>query len=169
MLVLIRFLDGEILRAEVDEITFDRTLLEAEVSGADPNNERALFPLTAIRQVIIGHPEPVPPDVAGWDRAAFHFVDGQVMRASVAADSRLGRYGGVWRLVEADAPELRTVAIPYSALKGVFKLRQWDSRPLSTRAGGEERPGAVARILAERDDTRRPAHDRRAPGTRHRR
>ena len=167
--VLIRFLDGEILHAEVEDVSFDRALLEAEISGADPNNERALLPLTAIRQVIIGHPTPLPGDVAEWDRAAFHFVDGEVLRASVAADSRLGRFGGVWRLVEADASELRTVAIPYSALKGVFKLRQWDSRPLSARTEGDARPDPVVRILAERDSARRASPPEPGRGPRPRR
>ena len=37
-LVLISFVDGEIVHADVDDLSFDRPLLEAEVRGADPNN-----------------------------------------------------------------------------------------------------------------------------------
>ena len=150
-LVLISFLDGEIVRAEIDDLSFDRTLLEAEVRGADPNNERALFPLSAIRQLLVGQPEPVPVDLPSWDRAAFHFIDGQVLRASVAPDSVLGRFGGLWRAVEPGIPEMRTLGIPYSSLKGVFKLRQWDSRPVGARSGTESHLDQVARILAERE------------------
>jgi len=150
-LVLISFLDGEIIRAQVDDLSFDRTLLEAEVRGADPNNERALFPLTAIRQLLVGQPEPVPDDLPSWDRAAFHFADGQVLRASVAPDSMLGRFGGLWRAVEPGIPEIRTLGIPYSSLKGVFKLRQWDSRPVGARSGADTHLDQVARILAERE------------------
>lgn len=150
-LVLISFLDGEIVRAEVDDLSFDSTLVEAEVRGADPNNERALFPLSAIRQFLVGQPEPVPDDVPSWDRAAFHFIDGQVLRASVAPDSVLGRFGGLWRAVEPGVPEMRILGIPYSSLKGVFKLRQWDSRPVGARSGSDSRLDQVARILAERE------------------
>ncbi len=150
-LVLISFLDGEIVHAEVDDLSFDRPLVEAEVRGADPNNERALFPLTAIREIVVGQPVPAPEDLAGWDRAAFHFLDGQVLRASVAPDSLLGRFGGLWRAVEPGSPEMRTLGIPYSSLKGVFKLRQWDSRPVAARAGTDNHLNQVARILAERD------------------
>ncbi len=150
-IVLISFLDGEIIRAEVDDLSFDRTLIEAEVRGADPNNERALFPLSAIRQLLVGQSQPAPEDVPSWDRAAFHFVDGQVLRASVAPDSQLGRFGGLWRAVEPGVPEMRTLGIPYSSLKGVFKLRQWDSRPVGARAGAETHLDQVARILAERE------------------
>ena len=150
-LVLISFLDGEIVHADVGDLSFDRPLIEAEVRGADPNNERALFPLSAIRQVVVGQPMPAPENLAGWDRAAFHFTDGQVLRASVAPDSLLGRFGGLWRAVEPGSPEVRTLGIPYSSLKGVFKLRQWDSRPVGARSGADPRVNQVARILAERD------------------
>ena len=150
-LVLISFLDGEIIHADIDDLSFARHLLEAEVRGADPNNARALFPLTAIRELVVGPPVPAPAALAGWDRAAFHFVDGQVLRASVAPDSLLGRFGGLWRSVEPGSPEMRTLGIPYSSLKGVFKLRQWDSRPVGARSGGDTHVNQVARILAERD------------------
>ena len=152
-LVLISFLDGEIIHAEVDDLSFDQPLVEAEVRGADPNNERALFPLSAIRQLVVGPPQPVTGDIAGWDRAAFHFIDGQVLRASVAPDSVLGRFGGLWRAVEPGVPEVRTLGIPYSSLKGVFKLRQWDSRPVAARSGGDTHLEQMARILAEREGT----------------
>ncbi len=150
-LVLISFLDGEIVHAEVGDLSFDRPLVEAEVRGADPNNERALLPLTAIRQIVVGQSAPAPEDLSGWDRAAFHFLDGQVLRASVAPDSLLGRFGGLWRAVEPGSPEMRTLGIPYSSLKGVFKLRQWDSRPVGARSGADTHLDQVARILAERD------------------
>jgi hypothetical protein len=161
-LVLISFMDGEIVHAEVGDLSFDRPLLEAEVRGADPNNERAIFPLTAIRQLVVGQPVPAPKDLAGWDRAAFHFIDGQVLRASVAPDSVLGRFGGLWTAVEPGSPEMRTLGIPYSSLKGVFKLRQWDSRPVGARSGVDAHLNQVARILAERDGggTASPPADR---------
>jgi hypothetical protein len=161
-LVLIRFLDGEILHGDVDDLSFDRALLEADVRGADPNNERALLPLSAIRQVLIGNPEPAPADAAGWDRAAFHFIDGQVLRAQISPDSRLGRFGGVWHVVEAGVPEMRTLGVPYTALKGVFKLRQWDSRPLSARSGADSPLSQSVRILAEREASPAVIRPRRA-------
>jgi hypothetical protein len=163
-LVLISFFDGELLYAETAEVTFDQQVLEAEVRSVDPNNDRALFPVSAIRQLIIGDPEPAPEEsvVGGWDRAAFHFVDGEVMRASISNDVLLGRHGGVWRVVEPGSDELRTVGIPYASLKGVFRIRQWDSRPLSERTE-EDRFEQIARILAERElnaTTEVPPHRR---------
>jgi len=150
--VVISFLDGEVLHAETPPITFDRQVIEAEVRSVDPNNERALFPVTAIRQILVGDPSAAPgPAVAsGWDRAAFHFSDGDVLRASISPDALLGRYGGVWQIVEPGSIDLRTIAIPYSALKGVYRIKQWDSRPLTERMANG-RIEQLARILAERE------------------
>lgn len=151
--VVISFVDGEVLYAETPEIAFELPVIEAEVRNVDPNSERALFPLSAIRQMIIGDVAKAPDHeaVESWDRAAFHFVDGQVLRASIAPDARLGRYGGIWTIVEPNGDESRTLAIPYTALKGVYQVRQWDSRPVAERSGQRGSADQLARILAERD------------------
>lgn len=150
--VVISFLDGEVLYASTPEITFDLAIMEAEFPGIESNSERALLSVSAIRQVLIGDPEPAPPpaELATWDKAAFHFIDGEVMRASIAPRALLGRFGGVWHMVEPELDELRTVGISYAALKGVYRIRQWDGRPLYER-NGESSLDHLARILAERE------------------
>lgn len=156
--VVISFLDGEVLYARTPEITFELPLIEAEVSDVDPNSERALFPVSAIRQLIIGRPSPPPDaDIAGtWDKAAFHFLDGQVLRASISSEVMFGRHGGVWQTLQQHDHEVRTIGIPYTSLKGVFRVRQWDSRPVKERANrgrgvASTQLDDLARVLAERD------------------
>lgn len=150
--VVISFLDGEVLYASTPEITFDLAVLEAEFPGIESNSERALLSVAGIRQVLIGNPAPAPPaaELATWDRAAFHFIDGEVMRASIAPRALLGRFGGVWHIVEPGQDELLTVGISYAALKGVYRIRQWDGRPLAERTG-DSRLDQLAQILAERE------------------
>jgi hypothetical protein len=150
--VVISFLDGEVLYASTPEVTFDLAVLEAEFPGIESNSERALLSVSAIRQILIGDPEPAPPEyeLSAWDKAAFHFIDGEVMRASIAPRALLGRFGGVWQVVEPGLDELRTVGISYAALKGVYRIRQWDGRPLYER-NGESSLDHLARILAERE------------------
>src|SRR5438309_1652557 len=165
-LVVISFKDGEVFHADVADLSFDLAVLAAELRSVDPNSERGIFALTAIRQIIVGDPAPAPPAdvVDGWDRAAFHFIDGEVLRASIAPDAMLGRHGGVWRIVEPGADEMRTIAVPYSSLKGVFHIRQWDSRPPVDR-GEDGQLDQLARILAEREmhaSSGPPAPHRRA-------
>ena len=150
--VVISFVDGEIIHAEVPEITFELPVIEAEMRGVEPNNQRAILPLTGITLIVVGEPEPAPDAglVETWDHAVFHFIDGDVMRASIAPQAQLGRHGGVWRVVVPGGDELTTFAIPYAALKAVYNVRQWDSRPLAERADGE-RLDTVTRVLAERE------------------
>ena len=150
--VVISFSDGEVLHVTTPDVTFDLAVLEAEFPSVEPNSERALFAVSAIRQLLIGEPSPAPPhdELAAWDKAAFHFIDGQVLRASIRPQAILGRFGGVWDIVEPGDTELRTIGIPYAALKGVYRIRQWDSRPLNERSG-DARLDQLARILAERE------------------
>jgi hypothetical protein len=164
--VVISFLDGEVLFAETPEVTFDLPAIEARVENVDANSERALIPTTAIRQIMIGEVEEAP-DAAvleRWDKAVFHFLDGQILHAHIAPEALLGRHGGIWRLVERNSEELRTLAVPYTALKAVFRVRVWDSRPASERAaraaGVSPHLDAMVRVLAERE-MRASGHVRR--------
>jgi hypothetical protein len=158
-LVVITFHDSEVLWAETPTIGFDLPVIEAEIRNVDSNSERALLPLAAIRQLMIGEVRPAPPAeiLAGWDKAAFHFLDGHVLRAWLGPEVRLGPHGGVWELVEHGSPdpELRTIGVPWSSLKGVFQIRQWDSRPAgerAARAAGEPvHLENMIRVLAERE------------------
>jgi hypothetical protein len=155
--VVISFLDGEVLFAETPEITFDLPVLEAQVENVDANSERALIPTTAVRQIIVGEVEDAPDmaTVERWDKAVFHFLDGQLLHAYIAPEAALGRHGGIWRMVERGSEELRTLAIPYSALKAVFRVRVWDSRSAGERAardaGVSPHLDTVVRVLAERE------------------
>jgi hypothetical protein len=155
--VVISFLDGEVLFAETPEITFDLPVLEAQVENVDANSERALIPTSAIRQIIVGDVEPAPGSelMESWDKAVFHFLDGQILHAFIAPEALLGRHGGIWRMVERGSDELRTLAIPYSSLKAVFRVRMWDSRPAGERAameaGVSPHLDTVVRVLAERE------------------
>ncbi|MFN2581507.1 MAG: hypothetical protein ABR498_02055 [Candidatus Dormibacteria bacterium] len=150
--VVISFTDGEVLHVLTPDVTFELALLEAEFPSIEPNSERAIFPVSAIRQLLIGEPHPAPPadELNRWDRAAFHFTDGEVLRASISPQAVLGRFGGVWDIVEPGDDELRTIGIPYTSLKGVYRIKHWDSRPINERSD-DGRLDQLARILAERE------------------
>ena len=153
--LLIVFQDGELLHADTEVLSFDLPVLDVEVLSVDSNSERAIIPLAGIRQILVGEVEPAPPQpqLEGWDRAAFHFLDGQVMRAFVDPDVLLGAHGGIWRVVEPGHTELRRLAIPYSSLKGVFRLHQWDGRSATARRAATEagRLEHMVSVFAERE------------------
>lgn len=155
--LVIVFHDGELLYAETEELHFDLPVIEADITNVDSNGERAILPLAGIRQMIVDDVLPAPPEseLERWDRAAFHFLDGQVFRAWVAPDVLLGAHGGIWPTVEPGSDELRRLAIPYSSLKGVFRLRQWDGRSPGERTsrgqGEDHHLDQMVRVLAERE------------------
>jgi hypothetical protein len=154
--LVILFHDGEIMYASSPPLRFDLPVIEAEVLDVGSNCERAILPLSAIRQIIVGDASAAPPagEMDGWDKAAFHFIDGEVLRAWVGPDAVLGVHGGVWPIVEPGSEELRTLALPYTSLKGVFRLRSWDTRSAAERTAettGEPGLHQTVRILAERE------------------
>ena len=81
----------------------------------------------------------------------------------------LGTHGGVWRVVEPGRDELRVLAVPYASLKGVFQIRQWDSRTMAERqaraSGAPVHLDQMVRVLAERElrSTRRPPRPPQTP------
>ncbi|HET9051128.1 MAG TPA: hypothetical protein VFO60_05455 [Candidatus Dormibacteraeota bacterium] len=168
--VVILFNDGEVMYARTPPLRFDLPVIEVEVLDPGSNCEQAILPLHAIRQLIVqdSAATPAPESLDGWDRAAFHFVDGHVLRAWVGPDALLGAHGGLWPCVEPGSDEKRTIAIPYSSLKGVFRLRSWDGRALAARQSDapSEAQGLdqVVRILAERE-VRALGHRERRSGT----
>ena len=165
---MISFLDGEVLYADIDDLSFDVPVLEARVRNVDSNSDHALFPLSAIRQLLIGEitSAPEPPVLDTWERAAFRFLDGQVMRAYIAPRPTLGRHGGIWECVEPEANELCRLGIPYAALKAVFEVHDWDGRTLAERSnttGAAPNGDRLARILNDRSGPgAKPALDDKA-------
>lgn len=167
--LVILFWDGSIMYAESPPLTFDLPVIEAEVLDLDSNCERAILPLAGIRQIIVGEVSAAPAEVeaGGWDRAAFHFSDGHVLQAWVGPEARLGAHGGVWPMVEQGSDEMRTLAIPYSSLTGVYRLRSWDRRGAATTLGGSADSSGVrqrVRVLAEREVRSAGRQDRRTRG-----
>jgi hypothetical protein len=155
--LVILFHDGEIMCATSPPLRFDLPVIEADVTDLETNCERAILPLAAIRQIIVGDAAAAPSveELEGWDRAAFHFSDGYVMRAWIGPDAVLGVHAGIWPVVEPGSEELRTLAIPYTSLKGVYRLRSWDARSAPERAAAESGSSAAldqtVRVLAERE------------------
>jgi len=171
---MISFLDGEIMYADIDDLSFDVPVIEARVRNLDSNSERALFPVSAIRQVVVGEVAQAPAAsvLDTWERAVFRFMDGQVLRSHIAPAPVLGRHGGIWQCVEPGGTEVRCLAIPYAALKAVFEVREWDGRSMAQRAGGDDAAAdaeRLARMLSERTDRPVPARDERGLLTRIRR
>jgi hypothetical protein len=128
--VIIRFLDGEIIEGRVPRLTFDEPNLVLQVSDGSSNNERAVIPLPAIKRLTLEAGAPSPED-AGREmrKVAIRFQDGEVLKGYLDGELRHALHGMTLRLMNAKRDRVETLGLPYTALKALFYVKTWDSRP----------------------------------------
>lgn len=165
--VVVSFLDGEVLYGELPVLHMDDPFLDLDLHTMDGNARQALVPVSGVRQVDLTKVSQPGNEVDLKDlaRVALHFVDGQVMRAHVVNPASLQRFGSVWDIIDAKSREHKMCAIPYTALKGAFYVRRWDTRPPLERSSSVASAQAAGRKrLAEIQSRRnRGALSRRLP------
>jgi hypothetical protein len=66
-------------------------------------------------------------DLSGYQRIAVHFVDHEVLRGYSDRELRYSRYGVNLSLIAPDKSELKEMVIPFTAIKGIFYLKTWES------------------------------------------
>ncbi|HYM49066.1 MAG TPA: SHOCT domain-containing protein [Candidatus Limnocylindrales bacterium] len=128
--VIIRFLDDEIIEGRLPAITFDEPNLVLQVSDGTSNNERALIPLPAIKRVTLDQATPSAAE-SGRDmrKVAMRFQDGEVLKGYLDGELQHAVYGMTLRLMTVERDRIETLGVPYTALKALFYLKSWDSRP----------------------------------------
>jgi hypothetical protein len=128
--VIIRFLDGEIIEGRVPRLTFDEPNLVLQVSDGSSNNERAVIPLPAIKRLTLEAGAPSPED-AGREmrKVAIRFQDGEVLKGYLDGELRHAVHGMTLRLMSLERDRIETLGLPYAALKALFYVKTWDSRP----------------------------------------
>jgi len=129
--VVVSFLDGELLYGELPLLQMDDPFVDLDLHTLDGNARQALIPVSGLRQIdLIKVAQPGSAvDLHQLARVALHFIDGQVLRAHVVTPASLQRFGSVWDIIDAKSGEHKICAIPYTALKGAFYVRRWDTRP----------------------------------------
>src|SRR5258708_6812028 len=128
--VVIRFFDDETLEGVARDLDFDEPdfLVEVDDAGGLENNETAWIPLTAVKR---GEP-PRDKDLASETptrKVAIRFLDGEVLRGHLDGSLERHRYGVVLNLhaEQSDSP-VRKLGIPFSAVKALFFIREFDAR-----------------------------------------
>src|SRR5438105_122818 len=143
--VTVRFFDDETLEGTARDLDFDEPdfLVEVDDSAGLENNETAWIPMTAVKWVEL----PIDPDLASETptrKVAIRFLHGEVLRGHLDGTLERHRYGVVLNLhgEHADSP-IRKLGIPFSAVKALFFIREFDAR-------GEEAGTASEAYLARR-------------------
>ena len=141
------FLDGETLHGDPPKRELDAPVVETRIHNLGTNNRGAFVPLSSLKYVLLDSRAPSDQvDIARYQRIAIHFVDHEVLRGYSDREFRTARYGVSLSLISPDKSELKELAIPFTAIKGIFYLKTWE--------GGESpmlESDWVPRILDERE------------------
>ncbi len=147
--VRLTFLDGEVLAAETELIDFSQPVLRARTIDAS-NNEELTIPLSSLKYIVMSGPEDEI-EVGGGDlgKVVIHFSDGEALRAYAARDTLGGPHGVIYNLIEPARKAQRRIGVPYTAVKAIFKVKQWEGRGKSKpRASSRKRGDAGAKPRA---------------------
>ena len=143
--VVVRFFDDETLEGVARDLDFDEPdfLVEVDDAGGLENNETAWIPLTAVKWVELPRDQELASETP-TRKGAIRFLDGEVLRGHLDGSLERHRYGVVLHLhaEQADSP-IRKLGIPFSAVKALFFIREFDAR-------GEEAGTASDAYLARR-------------------
>jgi hypothetical protein len=127
--VLVRFRDDEIMEGIASDLDLDRPEFSLTVYDPSTNNRSALVPLGSVKSVLLERREiPPGPDVAGLQKVAIHFWDGEVLKGLLAEAPTRHAHGLTVPLVSRSLDEIEIVGIPYTAVKAVYYVKTWDSR-----------------------------------------
>ena len=143
--VIVRFFDDETLDGEARDLDFDEPdfLVEVDNSAGLENNETAWIPMTAVKWVEM----PLEAHLAAETptrKVAIRFLDGEVLRGHLDGTLERHRYGVILNLhAEHDDSPVRKLGIPFSAVKALFFIREFDAR-------GEDAGTASDAYLARR-------------------
>src|ERR1700736_3138318 len=121
------FLDGETLHGDPPKRELDTPVVETRFPNLGTNNRGAFVPLSSLKYVLLdSHAPSGAVDIARYQRIAIHFVDHEVLRGYSDRQLRTSRYGVTLSLVSPDQSEVKDLAIPFTALKGIFYLKTWE-------------------------------------------
>jgi hypothetical protein len=127
--VTVRFLDDEIIEGQVGSLSLDAPNVELELPEAASNNERALIPLPAIKRIALWAGKPTAEQARTDRKVAIRFADGEVLKGYLSGGLQLSGHGVTLKLLSVDRARIETLAIPYTALKALFYVKSWDTRP----------------------------------------
>jgi hypothetical protein len=136
--VKLRFIDGEVIEGESDDVSSAR--LGFAMRPSSGNNRLAWVPFSALkycrfpptaggRTVRLEDPRAQ----VGLQKLVLRFNDGEVLRGY--KDEVFGHDGNCVNVMlwDEDVRSLCRFIVPYSALKAIFFVEQFDSRPDAAR------------------------------------
>ncbi len=130
--IKVRFFDDETMEGTARDLDFDEPdfLVDVDDPSGLSNNEMAWVPMSAVKWIELPAGESREPETP-TRKVAIRFLDGEVLRGHIDGALQRRRYGIVLHLhPEEGAPEgkVRVLGIPFSAIKALFYVREFDGR-----------------------------------------
>src|ERR671936_1415252 len=140
--VVVKFFDDETLEGSARDLDFDEPdfLVEVDDAAGLENNETAWIPMTAVKWVEM----PIDRDLASETptrKVAIRFLDGEVLRGHLDGALERHRYGIIMHLhpeEKKNGARMRKLGIPFSAVKALFYLREFDGRHPEEKGAASE-------------------------------
>lgn len=126
--VAVRFADHEVAEGTTPDL--DRADFDFTFDLASDGAQAAIVPFASVQRVLLRRQrvtKPIPADLLR--KVALHFWDGEVVTGLLRTPPQRHRHGMTLELITPDADRAELYALPYHALKAVFFLRSWDTRP----------------------------------------
>jgi hypothetical protein len=126
-MVRVRFFDDETLEGTAQDLDLNEPdfILEIDDPSGLENSEVAWIPLSAVKMIEL----PIDKKLEAKGRkVAIRFLDGEVLRAHLAGEIKRHRYGLAMHLHPETAGAPRRLAVPFSAIKALFYIREFDGR-----------------------------------------
>jgi hypothetical protein len=139
--VNIRFFDDETMSGHARELDFDEPdfLVDVDDVAGIENNETAWIPLSAVKWVELPLAEVNEPETP-TRKVAIRFLDGEVLRGHIDGALQRHRYGIVLHLHPEESNgngSVRKLGIPFSAVKALFYVREFDPRHPDDRGASD--------------------------------
>ena len=134
----VRFFDDETLAGSAGDVDFDEPdfLVEVDDHTGIENNDMAWVPLSAVKWIELPLSDTHQPETP-TRKVAIRFLDGEVLRGHVDGALERHRYGIILHLHPEQLPvdgqpvgdgSLKRLGIPFTAVKALFYLREFDGR-----------------------------------------
>ncbi|HSP65768.1 MAG TPA: hypothetical protein VLO10_06225 [Candidatus Deferrimicrobium sp.] len=144
--VLVRFADDEVAEGHTSDLDLEHSEFEFRYDSPRDNTSSAIVPLASVKRVLIRRDkvsERVPDHVLR--KVALHFWDGEVVKGLLRTVPQRHSNGTTVELLNPEADRADVYALPYHALKAVFFLRTWDTRPRQLESSTTQRRRTLPR------------------------
>lgn len=144
--VLVRFADDEIAEGTTSDIDLERADFDLTFDTPRDNSQAAIVPLASVKRVLLRRESitaSIPDDMLR--KVALHFWDGEVVTGLLRTVPERHQHGMTLELITPRADRAEIYALPYHAIKAVFFLRTWDTRPPQLEKQGGRRRWTLPR------------------------